>query len=265
MRTFLALAIGVFTATLFAQSSLAGPERLQAKEMAPAPALPEPCNWTGFYLGVQGGYGWGDLRWTTGEEGTPEELIVNQHHSGYFIGGEEGYNYQIGRWLVIGAEGDFSYSQVDDTSHRTEGLSSPNPGPSTFKTGTDWTGSIGLRAGVAFHHFLFFAKGGVSFAHLNYSWFRIDNLDPGEEANHTESFKTDETRAAPMVGGGVEYMINCHWSAKLEYKHLFLGRNHIHGSTIENFSGDVSERAEQETYKSKAEQDTVQVGLNYKF
>ena len=66
-------------------------------------------------------------------------------------------------------------------------------------------------------------------------------------------------------GGGVEYMINCHWSAKLEYKHLFLGRNHIHGSTIETFDGDVSETAEQETYKSKAEQDTVQVGLNYKF
>jgi outer membrane immunogenic protein len=262
MKTFLASTIVIFLGTCFAQSSLAGPERLEAKEMAPAPVAPEPCNWTGFYLGVQGGYGWGDLQWTR-PEATPEELIVDQDHNGFFVGGEEGYNLQIGRWFVIGAEGDFSYSEVNGNSGRSEGLSSLNAGASTFETGTDWVGTVGLRAGITFHRFLFFAKGGVAFAHLEYSWFRNDNIDP-EEDPHTESFQTDETRAVPMVGGGIEYMINCHWSAKLEYKHLFLEGNHISGSTIENFGEGNVELAEQELYRSRAEQNHIQFGLNYK-
>ena len=260
MKKILALTVIFLGLTGFTQMASAGPERISSKdkEVMAAPA-PPPCNWTGFYLGVQGGYGWGDLRWTTSEF-IPEELIVQQTHSGFFVGGEEGYNYQIG-WLVLGVEGDFSYSDVNARTGGPASLQIENPGPSTFETGTDWVGSVGLRVGVAFHRFLFFAKGGVSFANLNYSWFRVDTA-PAEEP-HTESFETTEMRTAPMVGGGVEYALSCHWSAKIEYKHLFLGRNHIRGVSVDTF-GEAPESGELEIFKSEADQNQVQLGLNYK-
>src|SRR6266478_3693761 len=61
------------------------------------------------------------------------------------------------------------------------------------------------------------------------------------------------------VGGGVEYMINCHWSAKLEYNHSFLGTDNIKGTRIDDGF------PEEESYQVKLNQDTVWVGINYKF
>jgi outer membrane immunogenic protein len=255
MKTCLALTAALITVTLFTHPLVAGPESLASKEIAPEPAVSQPCNWTGFYIGVQGGYGWGDLKWT--EE---DKTFITEHdHDGFFVGGEEGYNYQIG-WLVIGAEGDFSYSDVNGRSSR-DGFE--GPGTTTFETGTDWVGNAGLRVGVAFKRFLFFVKGGVSFAHLEYDTFRVDT--DTEEEPHNERFQSDEMRTAPLVGGGVEYALSCHWSAKVEYKHLFLGRNHIHGTSVDIFPGETPEVAELDTFKTKTQQNQVQFGLNYKF
>jgi outer membrane immunogenic protein len=264
MKTLFTLTIAFFAAAFLAESSYAGPERIESKESKIVqPIVEKPCNWTGFYIGVQGGYGWGDLTWTQIDEidetSFDESLLAKHDHGGFFVGGEQGYNYQIG-WLVLGAEGDFSYSDVNDQSS-ADGLG--GPGPSKLETGTNWEGSIGGRAGVAFKRFLFFAKGGVSFAHLEYSWFRVDT-DSGE-APHTETASADEVRIAPMVGGGVEYMINCHWSVKVEYKHLFLGKDHFSGTSVDTLTGETPEFAELETYKSKANRNETEFGLNYKF
>jgi opacity protein-like surface antigen len=68
-----------------------------------------------------------------------------------------------------------------------------------------------------------------------------------------------------MVGGGVEYAISCHWSAKVEYRYLFLGRNHIRGAHVDIFGNETPEVAELDTYKTDVTQNAVQFGLNYKF
>ena len=258
MKRYFLLTVVLFAIMLVPSASFAGPESIPSKEMmAPAPE-PEPCNWTGFYLGVQGGYGFGDLQWTQ----LDHALIVDQDHDGFFVGGEQGYNYQIGRWFLIGIEGDFSYSEVNGTTSRVDDEHLGIPGPNRFETGTDWMGTVGLRAGITYKRFLFFAKGGVSFAHLEYSWFATDT-DPTELA-HDERFSSTETRAAPMVGGGLEYMLTCHWSAKLEYKHIFLGGNHVHGVSVDIFPGPAPEVGELETFKARADQNQIQFGLNYK-
>jgi opacity protein-like surface antigen len=57
----------------------------------------------------------------------------------------------------------------------------------------------------------------------------------------------------------VEYAITCHWSVKLEYNHLFLGTEDIHGTTIDDGV------PEPESYRVDLDQNSVQVGLDYKF
>jgi outer membrane immunogenic protein len=236
-------------------------ERMDSKDYKSGPApmpMAEECNWTGFYVGGHVGYAWGDLTWTdadslgaeAGEPIGPEELNEHKYH-GFLTGGELGYNYQIGHF-VLGAEGEMSYSGI-----RGEDDKGLKDRANIFESRSDWTGTIGGRAGFAFHHFLPYAKGGVAFSHFNYSWKHSDS--EGKGTIIVEPFNADEVRTAPMVAGGVEYMINCHWSAKVEYQHLFLGDDDVSGTRIDDGI------AEKETFQFDLDQDSVRVGLNYRF
>lgn len=56
-------------------------------------------NWTGFYAGLNTGLGWGDAN--------------GSDVSGYAIGGQIGYNYQLVSGLVFGAETDITITGID--------------------------------------------------------------------------------------------------------------------------------------------------------
>lgn len=259
MKRF-ALTVVFFALIGLTQFASAGPEPLDAKSSKEVlqPAIQQPCNWTGFYFGAHVGYGWGDLKWVDSDpdndgEGPVPEVLVNGSPDGVIAGGQIGYNHQFGHF-VIGAEGEFSYSDVSDTSSvSTESFRN------TFETNSDWVGTFGLRVGYAWKRVFFYAKGGGAFAHQEYS---LDHtvLDEGT-GNHVDRFKADETRVAPMVGGGIEYAITCHWSAKLEYNHLFFGAEDVTGTNVEA----SATGAEPETYEINTNQNTVRIGLNYKF
>jgi outer membrane immunogenic protein len=71
----------------------------------PTPSLPPPSpvaayNWTGIYLGINGGFGTGNSNWSDSPIGTTGSFPT----SGFLIGGTAGINYQIGE-LVFGIEG----------------------------------------------------------------------------------------------------------------------------------------------------------------
>src|SRR3954471_21361114 len=70
----------------------------------PAGALPVTYDWTGFYIGGHVCYGWAEKNWRG-----PSALNVSSKHHGFLCGGQVGFNYQIGQF-VLGAEGDFSWS-----------------------------------------------------------------------------------------------------------------------------------------------------------
>jgi outer membrane immunogenic protein len=236
--------------------TFAGVERLDTKDSKSIlqPAVEQICNWTGFYIGAHLGYGGGNLTWSdadvdTDGEGPTPGTVVDHDQSGLLWGGQLGYNYQIGSWFVIGAEGAVDYSEV--RAHTVKGLGNFDE-PNVFDTRNDWLGTIAGRVGVAWNKFLFYARGGAAFAHQKYSWLH------GEDGS-VDTFITDEVRTAPLVGGGVEYAINCHWSAKVEYNHLFFGSDNIHGTAIDDGS------PQPESYKIDFDQNSVQAGLNYKF
>ena len=67
-----------------------------------APMYNPIYNWTGFYVGINGGGAWGNSQW---------DGLNKFDLSGGMIGGTIGYNWQVGQ-IVVGAEGDIDWSGV---------------------------------------------------------------------------------------------------------------------------------------------------------
>jgi len=74
-------------------------------------------SWTGFYVGIVGGYAWGDSDWSSGT------ATGSTNPDGGLIGGTLGYNLQTGNW-VWGIEGDIEYSWIKGTDTGGTGLCS---------------------------------------------------------------------------------------------------------------------------------------------
>src|SRR5437588_846983 len=90
----------------------AGPMPMAEKNVAPvAPA----CDWTGFYIGINGGVGWQQSRFTNTDSTGYESYYfggastTTWDNVDYLIGGQVGFNYQL-KDLVLGIEADADYS-----------------------------------------------------------------------------------------------------------------------------------------------------------
>jgi len=240
------ISIGAAAILVCAQSLFAGPERMEAKDYkaAPAPVVEPCCNWTGFYVGIHLGYSWGDASYIELDESDPPFQFNDLE--GLFGGGQMGFNYQIGSMFVIGVEGEFVGSDIDDSTPLSDDSES-----TVGRMKNDWTGTAAGRIGLSFwcNRILAYAKGGAAFAHFDY---HNTNDEP-------ETWDADHVRVAPMVGAGVEYAFNCHWSVKVEYQHLFFDDEDITGS--ENDAGTIEPR----TFHVDAEQDSIQAGVNFRF
>ena len=120
---------------------------------APAYVVPPLYNWTGFYVGINGGYGWGtssfSAPFTTGSFDT----------SGGLVGGTLGYNWQSGQ-VVFGLEGDLDWTSIRGSSPC---------GASSCETRNDWLGTVRGRLGYAFDRFMPYVTGGAAFGNIKTS------------------------------------------------------------------------------------------------
>jgi outer membrane immunogenic protein len=168
--------------------------------------------WTGFYVGVHAGYGWGTKDWLNSDNGGFFE------GRGFLGGGQIGVNQQVGNGWVLGIEADASWSgfKGNQTTERgaipvdfyvTESLESK----------IDWMASVALRAGIAVDRLLVYGKFGIAIAHEHHSanWYR--NVG-GAIASYAVS--GSETRTGTLVGFGAEYAWSDYWSAKIEYNYV---------------------------------------------
>jgi outer membrane immunogenic protein len=164
-----------------------------------APALVSPLtNWSGFYVGVMGGYGWSN------DSG-------GNNFKGGFGGGTLGYNWQAGQF-VFGLEGDVAAASIK-ASGTSDGVSVTD----TIRA----LGSATGRLGYAVDSVLLYAKGGYAFANN-----RVNALSGG--ASFTES----KTHSGWTVGGGVEYMFLPRWSAKAEYMYSDFGSKNYFSNVV---------------------------------
>ena len=90
---------------------------LAAHAPAPAPVVAPATSWSGFYLGAQGGGGWGTSNETYLGAPNDAAFIGTQSYntSGGFVGGVVGYNFQTGP-VVFGIEGDYHWAAVTGRS-----------------------------------------------------------------------------------------------------------------------------------------------------
>ncbi len=185
------LAIGALVA---AQTAVAADLSVAPLYKAPPEPYSPAYNWSGFYLGINGGGGWGNSHW---------QGIGNVGLSGGLVGGTAGYNWQAGQ-TVLGLEGDVDWSGLQGTSS-----SALCPG-GTCSTSDTWLSTVRGRLGYSFDHFLPYVTGGLA----------VGDIKAAAPASPGGS----NTNAGWTVGGGVEFALPGNWSAKAEYLHVDLGR-----------------------------------------
>jgi len=193
MKTKLILA-GIAAAMLTAPLGAQAADLVRPAYKAPAYVAPVAANWTGFYVGLNGGYAFGSSDW--------DNPAVSPDPAGYVVGGTLGYNFQTGLW-VWGFEGDFDWADISGSVTCGAGGS--------CETSSDWFATARARIGYAgWNNWLPYITGGAAFTDL-----KASNSNLGTSASNTQIGWT--------AGVGVEYAFRSNWSAKLEYLYADLG------------------------------------------
>ncbi len=200
----------------------------------PRPAYKAPIfvaplfSWSGFYLGINGGYGFGKSDWSSAV------TTGSTKPKGGLAGGTVGYNLQTGVW-VWGLEGDIDASWMKGSDTTGTGVCSG----AGCETKSTWFGTARGRLGYAWDRWLPFLTGGAAFGNVK--------MSPNTGGSETK------TRIGWTAGAGIEYAFLGAWSTKLEYLYADLGKSTC-GAVTCGIDTDVKWKA-----------NIVRVGLNYRF
>jgi outer membrane immunogenic protein len=192
-----------------------------------------PFSWTGFYIGINGGYGWGRSSWS---DPTLGAASGDFNTNGGLLGGQLGYNWQTGP-IVLGVETDADWSNIKGSTAGLGGVCAADGSGGQCQTKQDWFGTTRGRIGYAFGRLLPYVTAGAAYGDI--------------KALETSGNAT-QTRFGWSAGAGVEYSFNRNWSGKVEYLHLDLG-------TASLFSA-ASPAA---TLSVPVTNDLVRAGINY--
>jgi len=227
-----------------------------------------PDTWTGCYLGVSGGWAWGESKAkqqirntltypvtsTTGISAAPASpttfanvttnTIESFDMDGGLIGGTFGCNLQSSGGFVLGIESDASWIDKQGSGHdiAANGFIATDTGTTRER----WLATTRLRLGWSAGAFLLYATGGAAFADVEYS-----------ATTAGVGFSQDKWRIGLVYGGGAEWKFTRNWSAKLEYLHVdFENQQYFTPppACCVNRAGGVT-----------LNDDIVRVGINYKF
>jgi outer membrane immunogenic protein len=208
---------------------------------APPPMVQAIYDWSGFYIGINGGGGSSHKCWdlVTGNVSTPEGC---HDATGGTVGGQIGYRWQSSSW-VFGVEGqgnwaDFKGSNVNLTN--------------TLLRDTSKIDSFGLitgQVGYAWNSALFYVKGGGAVVGDRYNTTVIATNALNDSAN--------QTRWGGTVGAGLEFGFAPNWSVGVEYDHMFLGRKTV------NFTTPAGAASTTESIRQDVDMGLVR--LNYRF
>jgi iron complex outermembrane recepter protein len=167
-------------------------------------APPAAVNWTGVYVGVNGGFTYGGSDWIDSVTGTASDYFSTM---GFVFGGTLGANYQTGPWVVgVEADGDLADSSGFGTFTTTSTSSLCAGGCLTKNT---WLATVRGRTGYAFDRLLVYGTGGAAFGNI--------------QANFSNDPVTTSTVTGWTAGAGVEYALGSGWSAKAEYLFVDFG------------------------------------------
>ncbi|MBX9847504.1 MAG: outer membrane beta-barrel protein [Xanthobacteraceae bacterium] len=210
------LRFGAVATALFGASLLpAAAADLPARGPASVPAAYMPvATWTGFYIGGNAGYGWGDQ--TLSFSGAGSSGSIEASASGFVGGGQIGYNWQTGNW-VFGVEADIQGTTAKDTL--TGGVTIAGVATTVaVENKIDYLGTVRGRLGYAGGTWMAYFTGGWAYAGGT-STATLTVAGLGTFTASSSSSRTDGW----TVGGGVEWMMSPNWIAGVEYLFVRFG------------------------------------------
>jgi outer membrane immunogenic protein len=235
-----------------------------AAHAAPPPPPAPMYNWSGFYIGAHGGYGWGRDPFTDTLFGG--KTVSNVDSKGWLGGFQAGANWQSGSW-VGGVEIDLSATGIKGANSTTvvsQFVSNNPPGLATETDGLgvadkfDLLGSARARLGyLPLPNLLLYGTAGPAWTQF------VQTFSISASATvhgFTESFLENDSgtswRFGAVVGVGAETKLwDSNWLARLEYLHYDFGRSD--GQTgVDIFENAISGRLTA---------DVVRAGLSYQF
>ena len=263
LATFCVLAAGMACAPAVLAADMA----VKAAPSAPA------WSWTGFYAGVNAGYGSGiadSSLATNAIEATfvgplplaPNPLPGTLHPNGFTGGGQVGYNYQFGS-LVAGLETDLSYAGFDKTDSATGPFTIGGTLTTKIQSKLDWFGTVRARLGVLpTDNLLLYATGGLAYGGVRTTTTASNmpgfNCTGPNGSIYCGAGSTSGTSIGWTAGGGFEYALARQWTVKAEYLYLDLGSRSVTFSDLDLPGGTL-------TANTGFKAQIVRGGLNYRF
>lgn len=266
-----------FAALVAAGLGLSGAARAADLIDTPEPEYIPPALWTGFYVGVHGGYGWGkvDVGDTYAYDSPDPFKASSFDPSGGVFGVQLGYNQQNGNF-VYGLEVDLGYmnlsgsNTVDLPPERCGNRCAYNQLSGSYSLSGGFYADLALRLGYAQGDSLFYVKGGpaalLADFDTNYVGANATTVNKKTTDDNPSKFAygKEETLFGWTVGVGAEYALTPSLSLKAEYQYFDFG------STSIDHNGKYAwgpNKANVSTLEGNAELDTsvsvVKVGLNY--
>ena len=248
-------------------------------------------SWTGFHIGVNGGYGWGHgdtvatpgdpntQRWAFGQPTVPT-LSASMNPSGWLGGGQAGYDWQFATRGVVGIEADIAASGIkSDASIPVTILLGLQPATFDVSRSVDWIGTVRGRIGfLATPNLLLYATGRFASGKVNAS--ASVPLPPGQSNSIGNfgygfacgpfyqlgaCFAGSSSRVATgwTAGFGGEQRFTRNLSLKFEYLHVDLGSSG--NSLIGSLYAGAPVAPSYLNVNSSTTIDLVRAGLNYHF
>jgi outer membrane immunogenic protein len=241
MKRFALAAAIALSATPALAADLPAPPPPQAPA-AYVPVAAPVYNWGGVYVGINGGYGFGNSNWDFSSIVGFPASTGNFDINGPLVGGTIGANFQTGQF-VFGVEADGDWTDIKGSA----GVCNPF----TCQTSNDWLATLRGRVGYAIDRVLFYGTAGGAAGDVKATFSGTFPAPVG-----AFSISSNSSEFGWTAGAGVEYAVTNNLTAKVEYLFVDLGNGSLSCpvATCGVPSVPVSFEA-----------NLVRAGLNYKF
>ena len=223
MHRFVGVGAGLLSVAGFLSGASGADLATRPYTKAPTPMLAAVYDWSGFYIGLNGGGGSSHNCWNlTNDNGVTIANIPREgchNATGGLAGGQIGYRWQSANW-VFGVETQGDWADLKGSSASATAII-----PFNNQTKIDAIGLFAGQVGYAWNTVLLYVKGGAAVTHNRYNnYFTVNTVfgPPGTEFN-----SASDTRWGGTVGAGIEVSFAPNWSVAAEYNHLFMGNPNV--------------------------------------
>ena len=265
------LGAGLFLGASFAPALAAD---MSYPVKAPVVAPVRAFSWTGFYVGANVGFGGDRFEYPfhasaqqLQAEAPPLTSSTNGNFSltssGFFGGGQIGYNYQASNNVVLGVETDFQWSGIKGRFEGNQTLTNNGTTVSTsFGTGSEiaWFGTVRGRLGYAWDRLFLYATGGAAYGKVDTNG--TFSFTGANGAVQTVAVASGGTQWGWTAGAGLEYAFAPQWSFKTEYLYIDLGSRTLFSNAVNDVANGFSANAAMDV---ETRLHAMKAGVNYRF